>query len=439
LQPSVSPSDIPSSTPICYIDDTGNFGELDNNKNTTITNLMVNYAYEVITSDKTGEQVISPIERALGNSMLASLFEMCPFLVNGVSRRLMDNETKEKPKTLTGFSSTPQDSVDNVAGCEEVEDNGNLCTRVTGGFTLYIDSTLLSKEITLLNLTDIARSAVQKSMEESNTVLYVDTSILKISYADPNININVSAKFSTPEDTSSSSYFIVPLVAGAAIIMSFAALQKFRKRSSLSKRCLADDDLHVNGKYDMSSLEIPYDDSIDEQVVIPVFQYHSTSVSEYLYQREEMIHEHGGEIQQITDEEVIDKLKPFLDESSEICGQGLIQFVAIFPNDINDEQDYNIEELCSITGVVGTIDAQIKLKGDSCYDPSEDDIPWPHICIKNLTVHKEARRQGIASALVQAIADYASEQGVNAIVLHVDSGKSRLMKIQIPEDEHCII
>jgi len=435
LQPSANPSDTPSLTPPCYIDDTGNFGELDNNTNTTITNFMVNYTYEVITSDKTGEQVISSIERALGNSMLASLFEMCPFLVNGVSRRLMDSETKERSKTLSGFSSTPQDSVDDV-GCEELENNEYLCTRVTGSFTLYIDSTLLSKEITLPNLTDIARAAVQESMAESNTVLYVDASILKISYIDPNININASAKFSTTEDSSSTSFFIVPLVAGAAIIISFVAIQKFRKRSSLSKRYLADDDLHVNGKYDMSSLEIPDDGSMDDQVVIPVFHYHSTNVTEYLYQREEIIHEHGGEIHKITNEEVIDRLKPFLDESSEICGQGLIQFVAIFPKDINDEQDSNIGEFGSVTGVVGTVDAQIKLKGDSCYDPSEDDMPWPHICIKNLAVHKEARRQGIASALVQAIADYASEQGVNAIVLHVDSGKSRLMKIEIPEDEH---
>mmetsp|Transcript_20473 Transcript_20473/g.24403 ORF Transcript_20473/g.24403 Transcript_20473/m.24403 type:complete len:308 (-) Transcript_20473:426-1349(-) len=141
----------------------------------------------------------------------------------------------------------------------------------------------------------------------------------------------------------------------------------------------------------------------------------------------------------VSHREAIDALTPSTmgDDGRESCffsidvAKPIVQFVAVVVNDGDDTRDDNGEDsdgeedddnLDRMNGVVGTVDAQVKKRpnGSSASASSSSSIYYPQVYLKNLSVDKDHRRRGIASSLVEAVRNYAAEEAVCAVVLHVD-------------------
>jgi len=107
----------------------------------------------------------------------------------------------------------------------------------------------------------------------------------------------------------------------------------------------------------------------------------------------------------------------------------IVQFVAVVVKDGDDTRGDNggysdgEEDANDRTNrVVGTVDAQVKKQpnGSSASASSSSSVYYPQVYLKNLSVAKGHRRRGIASLLVEAVRDYAVDEAVFAVVLHVD-------------------
>ena len=213
----------------------------------------------------------------------------------------------------------------------------------------------------------------------------------------------------------------IPISFGVILMICLIFVIGRRNRRN-SKTPLVDDDyLCMEGNYDMSQLD---------STRVTVLQYYNSSIFEYINNQREFSCSISNKFQEMTHEEVISKLSPFLDYSGEIVGEPLMQFVATLPSTNHDEIEIESLNFISSNEVLGTVDAQIKLREDSSCNSLVGDIPYPHVRIKNIFVHEHNRKKLIASTLVKAVADYASEQAVSSIVLQLDHGNNRLIQLE---------
>ena len=144
-----------------------------------------------------------------------------------------------------------------------------------------------------------------------------------------------------------------------------------------------------------------------------VFRGFSISASEY---KQKMCIEKNITI---SEEEAVHDLTLSYDDDGKdttLCGSPVMQFVAVVSHD--KLQNYpSIHKRTN--GVIAVIDAQIKQKNKMGGD-QEMNLPWPHVSLKNLNVHEDFRRRGIASALVQEVRKFTRDEDIHWIVLEVE-------------------
>lgn len=182
---------------------------------------------------------------------------------------------------------------------------------------------------------------------------------------------------------------------------------------------------------------------------VKVFRGFSIPVSEYI---QKQLIEHNLVM---TEQECIQILTSSYDDYGQdmsILGEPLVQFVAVVSYNQTITGDGILMSQNSSTplsivhertnGVVGVINAQIKRKvGGSRIDATNNnnnnhnnnDIPWPHVSLKNLNVHTDFRRQGLASALVNQVKQYAEKEAINAIVLEVECDNHGAVRLYLKE------
>ncbi len=168
---------------------------------------------------------------------------------------------------------------------------------------------------------------------------------------------------------------------------------------------------------------------------VKVFRGFSIPASEYI---QKQLIEHN---QVMTEQECIHILTSSYDDYGQdmsILGEPLVQFVAVvsYNQTITGDGIFLSRNTSTLSpssiahertnGVVGVINAQIKRNVGSVdatiknkYN-NNNDIPWPHVSLKNLNVQTDFRLQGLASTLVNEVKQYAEKEAINAIVLEVE-------------------
>lgn len=410
------PSLTPTQPPVCRTDDSGNFGATNVSQESLIKQFVVSYSYElVILAEALEQDLVKLIETALGSEIMASMFDSCSSLKTEENeRRMMKDISEEVANKVVGFSDAPADSLNENTACKEDPGIDNKCYRINGFVTLYTQST--DDSISSL-FEEQALNAIKSAMGVNNRVLYVDTAIVKISYVNPK-DIFAKQERAPIEKSNDGVMIIAPVAVGGFILILLLAIHRQRKRRSTKTLSIVSSSVY--GEYDMTSLDVP-DDSLRNR--IPVLRLSSVTISEYMKHRNELILKYGAEELELTELQVIDKLEPFLDHTGQIMGEPVVQFAAVLLDDGNEYIDISIDHT---NDIVGTVDAQVRLSEEYSVQSAED-IPYPHICIKNLEIREEAGKKGIASALVQAVADYALEENVTAIVMHLDDADNKLI------------
>lgn len=159
-----------------------------------------------------------------------------------------------------------------------------------------------------------------------------------------------------------------------------------------------------------------------------VFRGFSISANEYILQQQGQNSEDTKEQHHILSHEdaVLHLTSTFdaegrdrkLEEYAKNSGRAfdhVVNFVAIVEQDDNVYESSLNSIIDRTNGVIASISAQIKRQSSI-----SDDMLLPHVSLKNLNVHTNFRRQGIASALVQMVKEYTKEANISSIVLEVD-------------------
>jgi ribosomal protein S18 acetylase RimI-like enzyme len=180
---------------------------------------------------------------------------------------------------------------------------------------------------------------------------------------------------------------------------------------------------------------------------VKVFRGFSIPVSEYI---QKQLIEHNLVMTEKECEQILTSSYDDYGQDTSIVGEPLVQFVAVVSYNQTSTGDgillsQNSSSSPSIdheptNGVVGVINAQIKRKENGISvnsaknnNKNHKDIPWPHVSLKNLNVHTEFRRKGIASALVQQVKQYAEKEAINAIVLEVECDNDSAVRLYLKE------
>ncbi len=123
----------------------------------------------------------------------------------------------------------------------------------------------------------------------------------------------------------------------------------------------------------------------------------------------------------ILEEDAIKQLTSSYDNNGkelDFIGHPVVQYIAVAYQ--QRDYEFSAEQECT-NGVIGAVDAKIQWSPSSSLSTGQlGRLPWPHVSLKNLNVHENFRRMGVASALVGAVQVFAREEGMRAVILEVD-------------------
>ena len=134
------------------------------------------------------------------------------------------------------------------------------------------------------------------------------------------------------------------------------------------------------------------------------------------------------------DESILQLTSSYNDNGTDISviGKSPVQFVAVVNTGNAKELEVNHHVHSRTNGVIASIDAQIKLNDDNYHkDSNINDIPITndYVSLKNLNVHEDFRRRGIASALVKMVKMYAKENKINTVMLEVEYSNKNAIRL----------
>mmetsp|Transcript_5295 Transcript_5295/g.7718 ORF Transcript_5295/g.7718 Transcript_5295/m.7718 type:complete len:389 (+) Transcript_5295:125-1291(+) len=238
--PSFSPTNVPSVTPKCVTDDAGSFGTTTEtiSNDETVSALTVFYIYEVEIEPTSLDSnfILSNIEDSISDVVLADMFEDCP-ITSGTRRKLLGSRGMVRRRAndvignVVGFSSSPDDEVDDATGCS-TKAPGTICLRVEGRFNLY---TLSGPEDGITYVTkEYALGTLKAMMEDKSSDLYLelDESIINIRYIDPSPPAIVSNAEILQTQESSGNGIWIGLSAGAGTVLIAGAFLAWRRKSN---------------------------------------------------------------------------------------------------------------------------------------------------------------------------------------------------------------
>lgn len=163
-----SPTQSPTSVQICYPDQNGNFGVIEGS---SVSSAPLQYNYEIETKPFTdGVLLVEKVEKAISAKILSDFFSSCKF--PGLRRQMKENE-----EILTGFSSNPNDVV-NESGCREKNPiNGNHCTSIIGKNTIYAEEESIDYKKAKIR----AIESIMYAMA-NDELIHIDENIVKINF-----------------------------------------------------------------------------------------------------------------------------------------------------------------------------------------------------------------------------------------------------------------
>lgn len=265
--------------PLCVLDANGLHG------NTSSSFVTVPYLYNVehsaLPTAFTQEQVIRNIEKALGNILVADLWEECPTIslndIGGLRRRKRTRSLEEiidQKETLVadlvGYRNAPNDFIDATSQCQDTPSDGNDCISVNGQLTLYTQSPPPNNDARILAISQ-TQTAIQQAMANDHPALYAaHSSIVKITYIDPNNGEEVvltSAVQDEPVPSSKNYMWVMAPAFGSALLVILLIGIRRRRRNKANdarhynRENITDGDLYR--KYDMRSMTVKPGDEED--------------------------------------------------------------------------------------------------------------------------------------------------------------------------------
>jgi ribosomal protein S18 acetylase RimI-like enzyme len=145
-----------------------------------------------------------------------------------------------------------------------------------------------------------------------------------------------------------------------------------------------------------------------------VFRGFSISVSEFITNR----HEESGGV--ISENAAVSQLtSSYNDDGTDRkeLGEPAAHFIAILCHEAL-QMSPHIHQRSN--GVIASVEAKIIQCSIDLHASGIDELPSPHVSLKNLSVHSDFRRRGIASCLVEEILSYSRENDINSIILEVE-------------------
>eukprot|EP00551_Chaetoceros_affinis_P003011 CAMPEP_0203660880 /NCGR_PEP_ID=MMETSP0088-20131115/58269_1 /ASSEMBLY_ACC=CAM_ASM_001087 /TAXON_ID=426623 /ORGANISM="Chaetoceros affinis, Strain CCMP159" /LENGTH=252 /DNA_ID=CAMNT_0050523415 /DNA_START=1 /DNA_END=759 /DNA_ORIENTATION=+ len=171
---------------------------------------------------------------------------------------------------------------------------------------------------------------------------------------------------------------------------------------------------------DSLAIQIERVSSRNRVLDVQVFRGFSISASEF-------IHKQRSELNvTISEKDAISQLTPSYDDDGkelDSIGDPVTQFTALACH--RTDNRFSSQEEYTRGVVIGAVDAKIRRSPSSLPslgDPGilVDELLWPHVSLKNLSVDKDFRRMGVASALVRAVKVFAIEEKMTAVILEVE-------------------
>jgi len=134
------------------------------------------------------------------------------------------------------------------------------------------------------------------------------------------------------------------------------------------------------------------------------------------------------------DESILQLTSSYNDNGTDISviGKSPVQFVAVVNTGNAKELEVNHRVHSRTNGVIASIDAQIKVNDDNYHKDSNINvipITNDYVSLKNLNVHEDFRRRGIASALVKMVKMYAKENKINTVMLEVEYSNKNAIRL----------